>query len=123
MTNSESLHKILKMRCNHHTKHAWQKETHADIYPVKLCPRKVQQQILKMERWNLAQHVLQQASLTQDLTAETEHPSERDEAILSALPVSETHTERCQRECVGCRPVSAWNVLGCDMVEWNHTVT
>ena len=47
------------------------------------------QQILLMERWNLVQHVLQQATLTQALTAETEHSSERDEPILSALPASE----------------------------------
>ena len=29
MTNSESLHKILNMRCSH-TKRAWSKETHSD---------------------------------------------------------------------------------------------
>ena len=64
MTNSESLYKILNMRCTHHTKHAWPKETHSDIYLLKLCRRAVQQ-IPKMERWNLAQPVLQQGSLTQ----------------------------------------------------------
>ena len=37
MTNSESLYKILNMRCTHHTKHAWPKETHSDIYLLKLC--------------------------------------------------------------------------------------
>ena len=37
MTNSEGIHKILNMRCSHHTKHAWSKETHSDTYPVKLC--------------------------------------------------------------------------------------
>ena len=30
MTNSESLHKILNVRCSHHTMHAWSKETHSD---------------------------------------------------------------------------------------------
>ena len=68
MTNSEIIHKIVNMRCSHHTKHAHPKETHSDIYPVKLC-RGAVQQILKMERWNLVQHVLQQATLTQTLTA------------------------------------------------------
>ena len=87
-TNSESLHKVLKMRCSHHTKHAWSKETHSDKYPVKLS-RRAMQRILKMERWNLAQHVLQDATWTQALTAETENSSQRDEAILSALPASE----------------------------------
>ena len=55
---------------------------------MKLCRRAVQQ-ILKMERWNVVQHVWQQASLTQALTAEAENSSERDEAILSAMPSSE----------------------------------
>ena len=88
MSNSECLSRTLNMRCSHDTKHAWSKEAHADIYPVKLCRRAVQQ-ILQMERWNLAQHVWQQATLTQSLTAETENSRERDEAILSALPASE----------------------------------
>ena len=39
MTNSETLHKILNLRCSHLTKPAWSKETHADNYPVKLCRR------------------------------------------------------------------------------------
>ena len=39
ITNSETLHKILNLRCSHLTKHAWSKETHADNYPVKLCRR------------------------------------------------------------------------------------
>ena len=130
MTNSESLHKILIMRCSHHTKHAWPKETHADIYPVKICRRAVQR-ILKMERWKLVQHVLQQATVTQALTAETEDSIECDEAILSALPASERRNLelsirmlhhncghppnhvlvrifRCKRrqgECAGCRQI------------------
>ena len=88
ITNSESLQKILNMRCSHHTKRAWLKETHADTYLVKLCRRAVQQ-ILEMARWSLVQHVLQQANLTQAWTAEAENSSERDEAILSATPSSE----------------------------------
>ena len=31
MTHSECLQKILSMRCSHHTKHAWSKETDSDI--------------------------------------------------------------------------------------------
>ena len=31
MTNSESLYKIPNMRCSHHTKHAWPKETHRHL--------------------------------------------------------------------------------------------
>ena len=58
MTNSESLHRICK--------HAWPKETHSDIYPVKLYRRAVHQ-ILKMERRNLVQHALQQTALTQSI--------------------------------------------------------
>ena len=42
-----------------------------------------------MERWNLVHHVLQQATMSQALTAENENSSEHDEAILSALPASE----------------------------------
>ena len=71
MTNSETLHKILNLRCSHHTKHAWSKEIHAYDYPVKIY-RRVVQHILKMDRWNLEQHVLQQATMTPALTAETE---------------------------------------------------
>ena len=74
MTNSENLN----MRCSHHTKRAWPQETDATIYPVKLRRRAVQQ-ILKMERWNFVHHVLQQATLTQALTAKTENSMERDE--------------------------------------------
>ena len=88
MTNSENLHNILNMSCSHHTEHSWSQGLHTDIYPVQWC-RRVVQNILKMERWNLIQDVLQQASMTQALTAETENSSERDEAILSALPISE----------------------------------
>ena len=87
-TNSECLHKILGVRCSHHIKHAWPKETHADLYLVKLCRHAVQQ-ILKMERWNLVQHVLHQATLTQALTAETENSGERGEVTFSALPASD----------------------------------
>ena len=68
MTNSETLHKILNLRCGHHTEHARSKESHADNYPVKPCRRAVQH-ILKMERWNLVQHVVQQATMTQALTS------------------------------------------------------
>ena len=91
MTNSEALHKILHLRCSHHTMHVWKKETHADNYLVKLCRRAVQH-ILKMERWKLVQHVLQQATMSQALTAENENSSEHDDAILSALPASERRT-------------------------------
>ena len=91
MTNSETLHKILNLRCSHHTKHAWSKETHADIYLLKLCRRAVQQ-TLKIERWDLVQHSLQQATVTEALTAETENASDRDEAILTALPASGIHS-------------------------------
>ena len=83
MTNSESLHTSLNMRCSHDTRRAWSKET----YPVELC-RRVDRQILKMERWNLVQHFMQQATLTQALTSEAEN-CERDDAILSAMPSSE----------------------------------
>ena len=88
MINSESLHKILNMHCSHHTEHTWWKETHADTHPVELR-RRVVHQILKVERWKLAQHVLQPATLVQALTAEAKNSSERDEAILSAMPSSE----------------------------------
>ena len=91
MTNNETLHKILNLRCSHHNKHAWPKETHADNYRVNLC-RCAVQYILKMERWNQVQHVLQQATRTQALTAENENSIEHDEAILSALSDSERRT-------------------------------
>ena len=91
MTNSETLDKILNLRCSHRTKHVWTKETHADNYSVKRCRRAVQH-ILKMERWNLVQNVLQQATMTQALTAENENSSEHDEATLSTLPASERRT-------------------------------
>ena len=48
-TNSVTLHKILKLRCSHHTKHAWSKETHAYDYPVTIF-RRVVQHILEMDR-------------------------------------------------------------------------
>ena len=91
MTNSETLHKILNLRCSRHPMHVWMKETHSDNYPVKLCRHAVQH-ILRMERWNLVQHVLRQATMTQALTAESENSIEHDEAILSASPASETRT-------------------------------
>ena len=84
MTNSETLHKVLNLRCRHHTKHVCTHGTHAD----KLCHRAAQH-ILKMERWNLVQPALQQATMTQALAAENENSSEHDEAILSALPANE----------------------------------
>ena len=124
MTNSESL------------QHAWPKGTHSVTYPVKLGCRAVQQ-ILKMERWILVQHVLQQVTLTQALTAEAENSSERDEAILSAMPSSERRKlelstrklqsplwssskslaranvamQRCQRERAGCRQITPLQCL------------
>ena len=42
-----------------------------------------------MERWNLVKQVVQQATLIHALTAEAKISSERDEAILSAMPSSE----------------------------------
>ena len=48
--------------------------------PYQLCLYAVQQ-ILKMERWNLVRHVLQQTTVTQ--------ASELDDAILSAPPASD----------------------------------
>ena len=89
MTNSETLHKILNLRCSHHTKHAWSKETHADDYPVKLCRRAVQH---TLKRRNLVQHVLPQVTMTQPPTAETENSSEHDVATLSTLSASERRT-------------------------------
>ena len=84
-----------------------------------------------MERWNLGQHVLQQTTLTQASTTETENSSERDEVILSALPATERRKlelairklhhnwsssqscacanvamKRCQGECAGCRQIT-----------------
>ena len=88
MTNSENLHNNLNMSCSHHTKHSWSRGIYTDTYPVQLC-RRVVQHIQKMERWNIIQYALQQASMTQALTAEIENSSERDEATLSALPISE----------------------------------
>ena len=58
MFNSVNLHKTTNLRCSRHNKHAWAKETHADNDPVKFCRRAVKH-ILKMERWNLVQHVSQ----------------------------------------------------------------
>ena len=104
------------------------RKRHTDIYPVKLCRRAVQQ-ILKMERWNLVmQHVLRQATSTQALTAEAENSSERDEAILSALPASERRKlelsmrklhracanvamESFQGERAGCRQITPLQCL------------
>ena len=58
MTNNENLHNNLNMSCSHHTKHSWSREIYTDTFPVQLC-RRVVQHILKMERWNLIQNVLQ----------------------------------------------------------------
>ena len=136
MTNSEGLHKIMNMRCSHHTKHAWSKQTHADIFFVNLRRRPVQQ-ILKMERLNLVQHVLQQATLSQASTADSKNSSKRDEAILSVLPASERRKlelsirnlhhnlwsslqsyacanvamERYQGECAGCSQITPLQCL------------
>ena len=63
MTNSENLPKILNLRCSDHQARLAERNR-ADIYPVKLY-RRAAQQILKIERWNLVQHVLQPATLTQ----------------------------------------------------------
>ena len=81
MTNSDTLHKILNLRCSHQTKHAWWNEVHAYDYPVRIY-RRVVQLILKMDRWNLEQQVLQQAMMTPASTAETVNSSEHDEATL-----------------------------------------
>ena len=129
MTN-ETLHKILNLRCSHHTKHAWSKETHADNYRVKLRRRAVQH-LLKMERWNPGQHDLQQATMTQSSIAEIVNSSEHDETILSNLSARSPRCSACEEaKSTGAKPMSAshenrepWSVVRCDLTEWKNPVS
>ena len=99
MLNSVNLHMIMNLRCSRHTKHAWAKETRADNYPVKFCRRAVKH-ILKMERWNLVQHVSQQATTTQIMTA----------ATVNSVSSLSAYLENREHE----------RVVDCDLAEWNH---
>ena len=84
MTNSETLN----LRCIHHTKLAWTRNTLQDTYPAKLC-RRIVQQILRMERWSLVQQTLQRATASLASTSETETSVERDQDLLSTVSAIE----------------------------------
>ena len=129
MTNSKTFHKILNLRCSSHTKYALSKEVHAYDYHVKIYSRVVQH-ILKMDRWSLEQHDLQQATMTPALTAETVNSSEHDEATLSILSARSLHCRACEEaKSTGAEPLSAsyenrelWSAVRCYLTEENYTV-
>ena len=84
---NETLHKTLNLRCSHHTKHAWTRNTTKDTYPAKLCRRTTSHADGKVDSGTA--NSAESDGVSQVLTSKTETSVERDEEFLSTSSASE----------------------------------